>query len=33
MDEAEAKGIRRFEEQANYALQKLSSEGVVIPED
>jgi hypothetical protein len=31
MDEAEAKGIRRFEEQVNYALQKLSGEGVVIP--
>src|SRR5262245_8558138 len=32
MDEAEAKGIRRFEDQANYALQKLSADGVVIPE-
>ena len=31
MDEAEAKGLPRFEEQVNYAVQKLSADGVVIP--
>jgi hypothetical protein len=29
--EAEAKGIRKGEDQAKYALQKLAADGVVIP--
>ena len=31
MDEAEAKGVRRFAARASYAVRKLAEEGAMIP--